>query len=236
MCEDGFVRQNLVTTDCVPCANNCAYCIGPNAEDCMTMDEENFLKRAGNFAISPSALEICNREPVIGSDCTLPALNYAAGSTIPGGGTSLTPTTQQCTNILTTEWPAVRYWYNIIFPTVIWSGMAYDFLYGNYFMVPFLWIVEFGPSQLQTDAKWQALITDLNQMTFDMWRNVLAWGGDTPGYTVNSGTTVKDLPTELGTRFATNSLEAQFFNSDTSLCENSSSSMWAQCLLAGIGK
>ena len=236
-CAYGFQPQSSQPASaCQPCANGCFFCVGPAASDCVSLDEYLFLLVSAfpSFSLpitSTTGDKICYRTSTVGSDCLLQAINYGAGTSLGSALDSLTATSAQCKQLLSTQWPEMVYWYNTLFPTMVWpagGNVALDFT--NYFTTPILWLLEFGPSQLLEDATWQALLTDLNSLGEADWTNVLAWGGAESGYTINGGTTIKTLPAGLQGKFTENSPEADFFNSNSSVCEE----VFSHCSQAGL--
>ena len=169
---------------------------------------------------------ICYRMPTVGSDCVLTGLNTAAGSTIGSSSGLLVPTIEQCNLILHNQWPVLTYWFAELFPTIVQN------LNMPFFPFPILWIIEFGPNKLRADPKWKSFLTDINALGVGDWKNFLAWGGTTPQYTPDGGTTIKDLPDDLGARMR-DTPESMLLNSHTEVC-TPGTALQSQCVLAGV--
>lgn len=209
-----------------------AVCKSCYEVDCQTSDEQLFIAFTSGYSLpitTEVASLICYRQRTFGSDCQLPSLNYFAGSAISTSGTNLTPTTAQCQSILHSQWPLTVYWFSQFFPSVIQVVDNTDLS----FYVPLLWILEFGPSRLSSDPVWQVFLRDINALGLDDWENFLAWSGDTPQYTLDGGSTFKDLPEGLEAKLVTGTIDWTYLNGRTTLCCDPADPLWEKCLLSG---
>jgi hypothetical protein len=82
------------------------------------------------------------------------------------------PTIDQCFELLTAEWPFVTYWFGEIFPNFKPPGFAMSSEIDMLKSVLFLWILQYGPSEIKNDPLWQDIVTTFNNASLD-WSRLL---------------------------------------------------------------
>ena len=198
-CGEGFVPvKDNVSAACVHCASGCTACYGPAATECLTSEQQDFILMIETmYPLLPithetSAHLLCYRQ-------TRPTWDTSGCSTEPvlavlgdisGYGTlgSGNPTLKQCSKWLAAQWPFVTHWFTHLFPNftgptpvTIRNTIIQSILY--------LWILQFGPSEMSDDAEWGTLKADL--VAGGNWLWYYGWAGENPGYVTNGPTSTR---------------------------------------------
>ena len=196
----------------------CDFCIGTNPQICVSEELAAFVGKLEASYSLPLTDEanglICFRQPV--PDLTCDPLTPILGELDAGNTGSLHPTADQCYKLLNTLWPFVTYWFGEMFPNFNPPGTSTKVEKSMLKTVLWLWILQYGPSQLKTNAEWQGIVTTFNNASLD-WTKVLAWAGATTGYSPN-GSTKLNFPAVLVTSLTQTSPEMQLFNYFSTLC------------------
>ena len=113
---------------------------------------------------------ICYRQPVPTVACD--SLTGLVG-TITSDTGGLHPTLAQCYQLLQAQWFYVTNWLADIFPHFTPPAATATEVYAVK-TVLWLWILQFGPSELKTDPLWQGLVQVFNSVSLD-WED--CWPG-----------------------------------------------------------
>ena len=166
---------------------------------------------------------ICYRQPVPSTTCD--ALTPVLGA-ITSDFSGLHLTADQCFKLLTGEWGFVTYWFGNIFPDFRPPATATDSEKNTLKSVLWLWILQYGPSEIKENPLWQDIVTTFNNAALD-WTKLLAWSGALKGYT-RDGTNPLSFPAVLEASLTQTSPEMKLFNHFSRLCA-SPCSLGAQC-------
>ena len=163
---------------------------------------------------SPTNSEICFRQPTTGSTCLLDAYNAILGNSIDPANISVTG--NNCLQLFAASMPFIVYYMNDLLPTL--SQAPYT---SNLKVIAHVvyWILEYGQATMKTDQKWIDFLADLNTVT--NWSLFFAWGGDSPGYSVNNMVTIKPLPEAIGSQLGNpmDPTEDEFLNFKFTGCD-----------------
>ena len=133
-------------------------------------------------------------------------------------------TTDKCYELLQLQWPSLIYWFNMLIPRFVPPSEATEFQIYSIKTAVWLWVLRFGPGVLSFDSSWKQLISALNAPQ-SQWYKYLAWGGATPGYTID-GKTVRNFPVAMG---AVSSGELAVLNLFSKVCQTFGCAMKVQC-------
>ena len=154
-CRDGFV---FGLSPCVSCVDGCPYCLGPDASDCVSPQEKDFITifqyyvpTLGLPYLTETNDMMCYRtkRPVNACD-TGTALGNVMGDIADYDTKPALPTPGQCRSLLTALWPYVNHWFDVIFPN--FTGPDYS-SYADRLIIKSilkLWIIQFGPTVVDT--------------------------------------------------------------------------------------
>lgn len=206
ICGNGYQPYSNPTQEshcqsCVPAG--CPVCVGYSEADCFgNLEAYYFTQNTGPFGASvTSNTHICYRIPLALPTCAFNVLEDIMG-TLPNDGNGLyQPEGNQCYLLLESMWPYLNYWFGRIFhsfdPPLRYLPKSYAIANVK------LWILQFTPVTLLRDQDWTPIVTALNQPAAN-YDNYMAWAGPTPGYTLDGGATIHDLPEALETWVQTN--------------------------------
>ena len=223
-CGDGYVPQEGVTGSCVPCAG-CRFCSGPRAPQCMAnRDMAVFgVLTDSNYGLPMS--KVANGAVCYGSKLPSSPKDLRVFEGILGALTSDGPVaTDKCYELLQLQWPSLIYWFNMLIPNFTPPSEATEFQIYSIKTAVWLWVLRFGSTVLSFDSSWKQLISALNAPQ-SQWYKYLAWGGATPGYTID-GKTVRNFPVAMG---AVSSGELAVLNLFSKVCQTFGCAMKVQC-------
>lgn len=223
-CRDGYVPQEGVTGSCVPCAE-CRFCCGPRAPQCMpNRDMAVFgVLTDANYALPMFTVTdgaVCYGSKLPSSPKDLSVFEGILGALTSDG----LVVTDKCYELLQVQWPSLIYWFHMLLPRFAPSPEATEFQVYSIKTVVWLWVLRYGPALLSFDNSWRQLISALNAPQSE-WYKYLAWGGATPGYTID-GKTVRSFPVAIG---AVSSGELAVLNMFSKVCQTFGCAMQVQC-------
>ena len=183
----------------IACAENCQYCVGTSPAECMQSQEQaDFVVHVSSTFSLPLTTEtadhlLCFNQPRLTwdtSNCDEDPLQAAVTGTITGytSGTGATPSQSQCYELLSTQWFWLIDWFNTLFPNFTGPTGASDDDKLAIKSVIYLWILNFGPSEMSGDD-WTELKGVLTNASSN-WSKFLGWVGETPKY-VTAGTSIE---------------------------------------------
>ena len=235
VCGDGYVYQVSPTSACVGCTNASKYCL--SAADTYQWTSSGAYHFARVAHILDSALPytttthdlLCYRSKVVDdNDCAVTALNTLVGSF---GTSPYSPTSAQCSGIISSQWGYVEHWFTILFPDFVAhppaGASSEDILKVK--TVLQLWIVQFDPYLMQSDTAWIALRNAFKNPI--PWTTMLAWTSPTPKYTIDGSTEVA-FPTDLAAWLAQVSVDKAAFNTFSTVCSTCANAHCADAIPA----
>ena len=226
-CGAGFVPQEPHTGNCVACYSGCIYCVDTSQAACLK--SKDLVYFATNLAsynlplLDQTDGLFCYRQSVANLECNPLSAAVTGPVTSDGSGLHLSP--DQCYELLRANWLSIKFWFGRTFTAFNPPATATEA--GEYALktVLWLWVLQFGPSALTYETKWQELVGTFNSASLD-WGQLLAWGGAAPGYL--AGGTTHTFPTEL----TPSSGELALFNQFSTVCDTENCGHKAECLLA----
>ena len=234
---------------CTPgCANGCAFCYGPGADECLTQEQSEFLDKISTLTSGALPLTtetnglMCYRQRRPAISCTpdpLEAVVDPITDYTPAGNAK--PTSKQCKKFLVAEWPFIMHWFTQFFGTFPGPSGATDDELLTIKSTLYLWILQFGPAEMSA-TEWDTLKTDLNSAG-NLWSSFLAWTGSPPQYSTEGANAAgKNFPTVLSDWITTtcgNSmagcLDLQVFNLKSTVCNITPCSIQSHCSIAFPG-
>jgi hypothetical protein len=149
------------------------------------------------------------------------------------GDGNLQPTEAQCAELLNANWPFAEYWLTTIFPN--YNPPTANLALNLHKNILRLWIQQFHPSILVNDPNWKPLIDAINAPAAN-WANYLSWGGVTPGYTLDGGTTLRLFPPQLQafleeTCSTVGCNDVNLLNAGSIVCFNPGCAVPAKCMI-----
>ena len=192
VCKAGFTPKTSPTP-----SDACVNCVGSEAQ-CMTQEQADFINHVADTYSLPCLMEtpnhrICYYNALPTCDCTPNPIEFVIG-TITDEETGLArPTTGQCYELLKAQWPFITYWFRTLFPDFVGPADATDADILAIKSVLYLWIQHFGPAEIE---QWADIRSAVNGNAPD-WANYMAWVDTSPGFSLDSGTSVLAFPTDL---------------------------------------
>lgn len=150
------------------------------------------VKLVGLPISTPGAVSF--RLPTSFPDCNHDVLEGIMGPIERDDDGNLQPTEAQCADLLNANWPFAEYWLITISPN--YNPPTTSIALNLQKHILRLWTMQFHPSTLGNDPNWKPLIDAINAPAAD-WVNYMSWGGLTPGYTLDGGTTLRLFPLQL---------------------------------------
>jgi hypothetical protein len=195
VCGAGY-RMFLYPTleaNCVPCVG-CSSCTATG--QCFVSEEAHEAISSANLVGLPISTPgaVCFRLGTEFPNCDHDVLEGIMGPIEKDYYGNLQPTEAQCAELLNANWPFAEYWLKTIFPN--YSPPTTFLALNLQKNILRLWIQQFHPSLLVNDPDWKPLIDAINAPAAN-WSNYLSWGGVTPGYTLDGGTTLRLFPPQL---------------------------------------
>jgi hypothetical protein len=133
--------------------------------------------------------------------------------------------------MISSQWAYVDHWFQILFPTFDANtpvgASSEDILKVK--TVLQLWIVQFDPYLMQSDATWIALRAVFSNTI--PWTTMLAWTSPTPKYTIDGSTEVA-FPTDLAAWLTQVDVDKAAFNTFSAVCSTCTYAHCASAILA----
>ena len=106
------------------CAPGCSNCMGPDASECLSAEQNAFVGYVAAAYSLPILAEtadhrICFRNLLPDIGCTPDPIEYATGAIKDYGTPSPKPTTFQCYKLLNFQWFFITHWFGQLFPTFL---------------------------------------------------------------------------------------------------------------------
>ena len=176
-CGVGYVPHSPAVASCVGCYPGCSYCVDSSEAACMNSEDSAIFAIILTSSYQLPLLEeasglICYRQTATPSLSCDPYT--AATGQITSDASRLHPTLQQCYKLLKATWPVVAFWFPQIWPHFTPPASANEEEVYLLKAVLWLWILEYGPSALISEAAWQTLVAVFNNGSLD-WAGLLGW-------------------------------------------------------------
>jgi hypothetical protein len=135
---------------------------------------------------------ICYRTQLPTSDCTPDPIQAVIGPIV-DYATVGKPTLAQCYDLIKVKWPWLTYWFNRLFPTFV-GPLPIDYFNFNLIKsVLYLWILQFGPAEIDTWTDIKAAVNGSEES----WQDYMAWIDSDAGFSLDGGLSVKRFPEKL---------------------------------------